>query len=358
MSLANTGYLRKILSIFPNNYCFAFAYGSAIYRQSLGSSLGSGTTQSWSTSEDSSSSQQSSKPLSSANMIDLVIVVPDSLRFHQENLKKNPSHYSFLRLFGPKTVSNFQDNFAAKVYYNSLISILDENKEKRLLKYGVISQSKFINDLLDWDNLYIAGRLHKPVKILHQAERELSKAIAINHQNALYASLLLLDETFTEEQLFITITSLSYDGDFRMIFGEDKRKVEKIVKPNIDKFRHIYQPYISSSLEKGLLSFNQNQRMYFQDISPRVIFHNLSLLPKRVQQNLYFSFEKQDKLRDLDDVLMSIAQSYDYTDHVKNAIKKIVWESSWSQSLKGVLTAGIFKSIRYSSKKIIKMNAS
>ncbi|XP_074597301.1 phosphatidate cytidylyltransferase, mitochondrial [Brevipalpus obovatus] len=355
MSLVNTNYLKKLLSIFPNDYCFAFAYGSAIYRQSVDKIVQASTS---SSSSSGNSGNNNDQPSSSQKMIDLVLVVNDSSNFHRENLKLNPSHYSFLRLLGSKMITHVQDNFAAKVYYNSLITIVDEKNEKRLVKYGVINTQSLIDDLLDWNHLYIAGRLHKPVKIIHPAEGELAKALSINHQNAFYASLLLLSETFSEEQLFTTITNMSYDGDFRMIIGEDRNKVTKIVKPNLERFRHIYQPYIGSSIEKGLLSFNQNQRMYFQDLSSRVIFHNLSLLPKRVQRNLYLNFETRGRLRDLDDVLLSIAQSYQYSDYVRNAIKQIVWSSSISQSFKGLLTSGFLKSVRYASRKILKMTQS
>ena len=275
-------------------------------------------------------------------------------------MAKNPSHYSLLKYTSPQVITQIQTKFGAKVYFNSLIPFVDENGVKRLIKYGVIDKKNFINDLLDWDYLYVSGRLHKPVKIIHSAQQiavqeSISKALGINHQNALYSSLLLLSDHFSEEQLYLTIAGLSYSGDFRMYFGEDKNKVTKIVVPNIERFRNIYQPYIDSLIEKGLLSFSPASKMYRQDLSPRVILHNLSLLPKKVQQNLYLNFDRSHKLKDLDDVLMSISKSHQCSQFVKQAIDKIVWLSSWSQSLKGILTAGFFKSFSYSSSKIAKM---
>ena len=34
------------------------------------------------------------------------------------------------------------------------------------IKYGVISRADLEADLMNWTTLYLAGRLHKPVKIL------------------------------------------------------------------------------------------------------------------------------------------------------------------------------------------------
>ncbi|RWS07069.1 hypothetical protein B4U79_13009 [Dinothrombium tinctorium] len=272
-------------------------------------------------------------------------------------MRRNSRHYSFLKYFGPEFIAKIQQNFGAKVYYNTLVPLNDANSN--LIKYGVIKVDDLINDLLDWQSLYISGRLHKPVKFIIEPQSEaLKKALQINHQSAVHLSLLLLHETFTEEQLYMTIAGISYDGDFRMIIGEDKNKVANIVKPNIENFRAIYKPYLDSEPMQNLLQFNQSNNLFVQNCSSGVIFHHLSKLPKTVQQLIYLQLTNNKKVLELDNALMFLAKSYRVQTHIQDAVRTIVRRSSYSQTFKGLFTAGVMKSIKYGSKKLFKMGKS
>lgn len=53
-------------------------------------------------------------------MLDFVFGVDDFLTWHMMNLLKNRSHYSFLKVFGPKQISSVQ-SYGAGIYYNTLV---------------------------------------------------------------------------------------------------------------------------------------------------------------------------------------------------------------------------------------------
>jgi translocator assembly and maintenance protein 41 len=138
--------LSNILANFPSTYttngstnqqqiAFAFGYGSGVLKQ-----------------------QDTKNPTTpNQNQIDLILAVNNSFKFHEENLKLNPSHYSFLKHFGPSTITRMQETRGARIYFNPYVKF--NNDSNTLYKYGIISRRHLIRDLLDWETLYVAGRL-------------------------------------------------------------------------------------------------------------------------------------------------------------------------------------------------------
>ena len=315
-----------ILEQFPEGIQMAFAYGSGVFKQ------------------EGQSDAQVNK-----NMIDLIFVVDDSYRWHQKNIRQNRSHYSFLKYFGAKQIANFQEKYGAAVYFNTKVQCAG-----REIKYGVISTKQLITDLLDWNTLYLSGRMHKPIRILIEPTKtELCSAMQINLENAIHAALLLLPETFSEEELYQQIAALSYDGDFRMKFGEDKNKITNIVKPNITYFRKLYENIL---LKEEHVKWSKSQGVLEQYPNHVSQFHHLNLLPKTVQSNLLSCMHRRPgKYPDLEEIIRQLAFDSNCADYVRQSLSEIVKGSSVSQSLKGVFTAGIVKTVLYSSRKVQKM---
>lgn len=320
-------YSKILLSTFPQHFSFCFAYGSGVFRQS-----GSDITK---------------------NMVDMIFTVKDPSTWHKENISRNPHHYSSLRRLGHAAVSRFQEKWGAEVYFNAYVPIEDAGVT---LKYGVISQSALVTDLLDWNYLYVAGRLHKPVQIIHKpSDSELRSALQLNLHSAVHTALLMLPENFSEHEFYITISNLSYAGDFRMIFGEDKNKVHKIVDPQIEAFRAMYYPVLNSL--SNFVEVSKESGLCLQDVSPVACIHHLNQLPKAPQRAIVRLWNRDSgKLhQDTEDALRAIAYNPDCGLILLDCIKDIVRSSSINQSLKGIITAGILKSLRYSGRKILRM---
>ncbi|XP_052330190.1 phosphatidate cytidylyltransferase, mitochondrial [Oncorhynchus keta] len=325
-ALQNTSVLyRRILSQFPQDISLAFAYGSGVFKQN-------GTSQG-----------QMGK-----NMLDFVFAVDDPVTWHTMNLMQNRKHYSVLKFLGPRKISRIQEEHGAGVYYNTLVPV-----DGRIMKYGVISTDSLIDDLLHWKTLYIAGRLHKPVKILVQGENgKMRAALVGNLKSAVTASFLMLPESFSEEDLLLQIAGLSYAGDFRMVIGEDRSKVANIVKENVQHFRILYNNILQ---ECPQVVYKPQQGKLEVDKSPEGQFVQLMALPRTLQQRITRLVDPPGKNRDVEEILLQVAQDPDCGSVVQQGISSIVKSSSITQTAKGIATAGLLKSLSYSTKKLQKM---
>jgi len=152
-----TEFSSNILTNFPSTYTIneqtnqqhitlAFGYGSGVLKQQQ--------------------DIKKSTTTKNQNQIDLILAVNNSFKFHEENLKINPYHYSFLRYFGASTITRMQETRGARIYFNPYTKF--NNHSNTIYKYGIISRKDLIRDLLDWETLYVAGRLQVsffPLKI-------------------------------------------------------------------------------------------------------------------------------------------------------------------------------------------------
>ncbi|XP_062501651.1 phosphatidate cytidylyltransferase, mitochondrial-like [Corticium candelabrum] len=316
---------RELLTFFPPGISLAFAYGSGAFNQ------GSVVKK-----ED--------------NMLDLVFSVHNSSLWHEENLKINQEHYSALQKFGPRVVTQIQRNYGASVYYNSLV-----RHRGRLIKYGVISVDDLIDDLNHWKTLYISGRLHKPVMMIVKSQDEqLVAALKANLRHAARTALLCLSETFSETEFYVQVAGLSYMGDFRMTFGEDKNKVTNIVFSNLNQFRGLYFPVLKElgleRHEERLQNTNSMEHTVYFKQNLKLRQNLVTALPSHLKENLMKRLKVKGMKLD-----SNCACDIDVSSDIQWAVSSIVNRFSWTQSVKGIVTAGISKSIRYGAAKVLKM---
>ena len=321
--------VEKLLSDFPE-VILAFAYGSAVFAQ-----------------DDNADAKN--------NMLDIVLVVDDTLEWHEANMKINRSHYSAVaRVFGPELISSLQDDFGANMYFNTMVPW-----NGRIMKYGVISKKLLVDDLVNWMSLYVSGRLHKPVKFLGFLPSDICSVLNVNLNHALSTSLLCLPDQFLDEELFLHVTNLSYAGDFRMLIGEHKNKVSNIVMPNMEHFRKLYYPLLhhddSICVDKNIIHQKCDVGTRYErliclpwNLKSRIVNWRMSGL--RFQPFNLPSNEMQDA------ILYSLAHDREKTSELAaKGTRSIVRRTSVSQSLKGIITAGMLKSFVYSGKKLGKM---
>lgn len=269
--------LHNVLNTFNAPIDFAFGYGSGVFKQNT-----------------------QAKVVGIAPQIDMIFGVRDAFEFHKINLKQNPQHYSSLRYFGAKIISKFQ-HIGAGIYFNPFTNINGLE-----VKYGVVSMEDLLRDLSQWNTFYLAGRLHKPVKILKNDIRvQFWNQLNLKGAATLAKNIMLRDNNgkMNERKFFEAIAGLSYLGDFRFkLGGEHPNKVKNIVKSNLSHFKTYYAP-----------------------IYKDVVLNNSFYLPKGFT-----------------------------LDNARTMIASRTRKYSSVQTVKGAFTAGLTKSVRYAWAKKMK----
>ncbi|KAL7673846.1 hypothetical protein ACOME3_000126 [Neoechinorhynchus agilis] len=203
-----------IQSHFKGPISIAFAYGSKVFKQA-------------STSANS--------------MVDIVVAVPDAQQFHKTQISARPNDYSFAGryIMNTERLSKRIQSSGGGMYYVPFVRSVHGFE----FKYGIIEQSELVDDLCNWSNLYVAGRLQKPVLFCKLPNKSveldiLRNALQWNLKNALNLAILLHppNKPILLTRLFETICSISYVGDCRMMLAEKRNKVANIVQGAIEHF--------------------------------------------------------------------------------------------------------------------------
>jgi mitochondrial translocator assembly and maintenance protein 41 len=147
------------------------------------------------------------------------------------------------------------------------------------IKYGVTTIDNLCSDLLNWNSLYLAGRMHKPLRIIKDDAR-VRLTQQVNLTSAVRSALLTLPSSFSDAQLFQTISAMSYRGDIRMVLpGENRNKVTNIVSRQLPQFREVYH-----RLVVGLpgVRWDAGSTTIEQDVSPQARAAHLKKLPSNL----------------------------------------------------------------------------
>ena len=212
--------------------------------------------------------------------------------------------------------------------------------------------------------------MHKPLRIIKDDAR-VRLTQQVNLTSALRTALLLLPESFTQRELFTAIARISYIGDPRMVLpAENHGKVENIVSRQEEQFRELYW-----RLAQGLpgVQWAPNSNRVEQDTNPHARAAHLKKLPEELLKHVHERAEGRGPSREADEsaywlrvagdkdlpaILSSgmLLHSHCNIPYLcfKLEISKIVRYPATMQSLKGIVSAGVGKSARYSVAKVSK----
>eukprot|EP00258_Populus_trichocarpa_P045232 XP_024461251.1 phosphatidate cytidylyltransferase, mitochondrial isoform X3 [Populus trichocarpa] len=272
-----------------------------------------------------------------STMVDYIIGVSDPKQWHSKNMELNEDHYAswMVPLGGAKLITQVADKIGVGVHFNPFVTWNDK-----------------VHILVD--NL------------------DIGDVNSVNLRAAVSAALLLLPSKFTEEDLYSKICSLSYMGDLRMLFAEDKNKfgvsaahacnhlqVKRIVEGQFGLFQSMYKPFLKEYEAKELLTFslpNSHQATISQDCSLSMTHSLVHSLPPLVRRKMGMKLGEMQVLKDSGRVLheVVIGSREEAARSMQRIIRRTVMVSSARQAVSGFLAAGGINATRYLANKVRK----
>ncbi|KAI0304351.1 Mmp37-domain-containing protein [Multifurca ochricompacta] len=307
--------LESIVADFDAPIRYAFAYGSGVFEQD---------------------GYQTEK---GAPMLDFIFAVTHPAHFHSINMAQHPSHYVMhARAFGD----------CPGVWFNAFVKA-----KGRTIKYGVTSVDNLCSDLLNWNSLYLAGRMHKPLRIIKDDAR-VRLTQQVNLTSAVRAALLTLPAEFSATQLFETIAGISYSGDPRMVLpGENRGKIGNIVRKQGPQFRELYYRLVT-----GLpgVYWPADSSTIQQDTSPVARVAHLKKLPPVLLSRIRARYASDTSIptfeTDEGAYWQRIAGDEQLPLALRNQMRGVVRYPATVQTLKGIVSGGPMTTVRYSFDKL------
>lgn len=258
--------------------------------------------------------------------LDLIFIVEDIKKWHLENMKKNPNDYSFTgRLFFKNSKKEKLVGLTGVTYQSNIV------EDGCVFKYGVVDYDHFKVALSTWNSFYMTGRFQKTIMEFISTD-EVRRIIDYNRRSAIIVTLLMTDSQTTIKDLLVRLCGLSYAGDTRMAIAENPRKVLNIVEGSYDEYLKIYKQVIEqfARIKRDVISIEKDKVILAFDELP-------DALKTYIKE---YGIEINDS-KCVEEVVMN---------YLSNLNKR---ESTY-QTLKGLKTNGLGRSLRYAFAKVKK----
>ena len=149
------------------------------------------------------------------------------------------------------------------------------------------------SDLLNWKTLYLAGRMHKPIRIIKDDAR-VRLTQQVNLTSAVRTALLTLPAEFSERELFERIAGFSYGGDVRMLLpAENRGKVGNIVRKQGEQFKELYHRLV---VALPGVHWPAHSATIQQDTSPHARAAHLRKLPSNLLKHVTDHYAAQPSI--------------------------------------------------------------